>query len=70
MKLKKEVVERLRCRDNRHIRLKLAESLCVAPSSVPRWIYANEDNGRLTTIKALQIISEGLNIPMNEILVD
>ena len=70
MRLKKEVVERLRCRDNRHIRLRLAESLGVAPSSVPRWIYANEDNGRLTTVKALQIISEGLNVSMDEILTD
>lgn len=70
MRLKKEVIERLRCRDNRFIRLRLAEELGVAPSSVPRWIYVNENNGRLTTVKALQIISEGLNIAINDILTE
>ena len=68
MRLKKEVIERLRCRDNRFIRLRLAEELGVAPSSVPRWIYSNENNGKLTTAKALQIISEGLDVPLDEIL--
>lgn len=70
MRLKKEVVERLRCRDNRFIKLRLAEELGVAPSSVPRWIYTNESNGKLTTVKALRIISEGLSIPVDDILVD
>ena len=70
MRLKKEVIERLRCRDNRYIRLRLAEELGVSPSSVPRWIYANENNGKLTTVKALQIISEGLNVSVDSILID
>ncbi len=70
MKLKREIIERLRCRDNRHIKVLLAEALDVSVSSIPRWIYANESNGKLTTVKALKIISEGLGVPVDEMLVE
>lgn len=66
MILKNEIIEMMR--KNTRIKVRLAYELKTSYPSVRRWMFENKPNGNLTTIKAVQIISEELQIPMQSIL--
>jgi len=55
---------------NRHTKLKTRLALEMGKSvySVDRWISENEDNGLLTTAKAVQVITEETKLDASEIL--
>lgn len=68
MKIKQEIIERL------NGRLDLKRELCKALDAdrikLWRWIRENDENGPLTTVKAVQTISSGLSLPAEEILIE
>lgn len=66
MKLKQTTIRKLL--DNRAVRLDIAMALGFGEVWTDRLIAANKNNGPLTTIKALQVIREELNLTDSEIL--
>jgi len=49
-------------------RRELSYQLEKATTTIWRWITANDENGPLTTVKAIEIISETTNLSQDEIL--
>jgi hypothetical protein len=65
MKIKVEIIERIRGR--RDIKHKLMSALNSDRFKLNRWINRNDHEGKLVTLTALKIISEGLNVKQSEI---
>lgn len=68
MKLKVEIIERIKGRSD--IKRNLVNASKLNRYSVWRWLNDNEEDGPLTKIKFLEIISEGLNLTIPELLND
>ncbi|KAF0195262.1 MAG: hypothetical protein FD166_2978 [Bacteroidetes bacterium] len=68
MRLKTEIIERINGRAD--IKRSLLELFDISRGSMWRFLKENEDNGPLTTYKALLIISEGLGISPEEALIE
>jgi transcriptional regulator with XRE-family HTH domain len=64
MNLQKQVIERIKGRSD--IKRSLISALGVSRYSIWKYLKDNEDDGPLTTYKALQIISKGLEITPEE----
>jgi hypothetical protein len=64
MKIKQEVIERINGRQD--IKRALALALNIDRSSLWRWTQENRENGPLTTLMAVKIISERLGITTEE----
>lgn len=67
MKIKTEIIERINGRAD--IKRALIGAFNVSRASVWRFLKENETNGPLTTAAALKIISDGLNVSTDDILV-
>lgn len=68
MKFKTEIIERIKGRDD--LKNKLVSELRKSRYSIWRYISENEDDGPLTRVKAIEIISSELNVPTNELFVE
>lgn len=53
---------------NSRVKNRLALEMNTSVYSVDRWIKENEPNGRLTTVRAVQIIAEEADLSESEIL--
>jgi len=60
MKLKTEIIERIKGRDD--IKNELIEALGCSRMSLWNWLNKNDENGKLTTIEAVIIISNALKV--------
>lgn len=67
MKLSKIAMLALKGSD-KGIKERIAEALGVSLNTVWKWIRDNENNGDLTKVTAVQIISEETGIPVDQIL--
>ena len=68
MIIKNEIIEIMR--KNSRVKVRLAYELKVSYPSVRRWITENKPNGSLTTAKAIEIISDELQVANHSILVE
>lgn len=68
MKLKVEIIERLRGR--RDIKQKITRDMGIVKSTLWRWMILNEEDGPLTAIKCASIIAEGLNVDLRDLYVE
>lgn len=66
MKLTNKAIAEIKT--NRRLKNRLALDLEKSGYTVERWISENEDNGFLTTAKALQIIKEETGLTDDQIL--
>lgn len=66
MKVKDEILEIMKTSNK--VKARLAYEFDVSGQSVFRWLQANEIDGELTRQKAVNVISEELNVPVDEIL--
>jgi len=60
MKLKTEIIERIKGRDD--IKNVLIEALGCSRMSLWNWLNKNDENGKLTTVEAVIIISNALKV--------
>jgi len=60
MKLKTEIIERIKGRDD--IKNELIEALGCSRMSLWNWLNKNDENGKLTTVEAVIIISNALKV--------
>lgn len=68
MKLKIEIIERLRGR--RDIKNKIVREMGIVKSTLWRWMCLNEEDGPLTSFKVASIIAEGLHLSLSDLYVD
>jgi len=68
MKLKPEIKEKIKY--GNVLKGKLMAGLDISEDTLKRAVKLNEINGVFTKVRALQIISEELNIPFDDILID
>lgn len=68
MKLKTEIIERLRGR--RDVKQRIAQEMGIVKSTLWRWMLLNEDEGPLTSYKCASIIAEGLNLSHSELYIE
>lgn len=67
MQLKSEIIERINGRID--LKRRLVDELSVHRQTLWRWLDENIEDGPLTKIKPLGIISESLNVPVEDLLV-
>lgn len=65
MKIKKEILDKV---DNPQSRTKIAMALGQGEQSIASACRANQDNGTLTKMAALKVISEETGIPVDQVL--
>lgn len=70
MKLSKAAIEAIQNKDVLRLRNRLSLELDVHSATVERWARDNDDDNRLTTVTALQIISEETGLSQEEILIN
>lgn len=68
MKLKEESIKVVK--ESRRCINRLAIVFDVHSATIERWLLENEENGRLTTIMAITIISEETGLNQSEILTE
>lgn len=68
MKLKVEVIERLRGR--RDIKDKIVQDMDIVKSTLWRWMTLNEEDGPLTGFKCASIIADGLNLEVKDLYIE
>lgn len=68
MKLKTEIIERLRGR--RDIKNKIVQEMGIVKSTLWRWMLLNEEDGPLTAFKCASIIAEGLSLEPQDLYID
>jgi len=68
MKVRNEVIEKLRA--NKEAKLRLLFELNISGATLERWYMKNKPNGNMTKDIVKQILSEELNIPIEEILIN
>lgn len=66
MKIKKKVLDQIDGNDG--IVVRLVKEMKVSYPTVRRWIVANDEDGDLTTAKALKIITEELRLTNSQVL--
>lgn len=66
MKLTRKAVQKLKASSGAKARL--CSVLDKSYPTVQRWINENDEDGKLTTANALEVLSEELGIPQTELL--
>lgn len=64
MKLSNKAISKIKVRAKNRLALEFDCSV----QTIERWIKENEDNGKLTTVKALQVIGEETKLSQAKIL--
>lgn len=68
MKLTPEAISALK--DGSKLRNRLSYEMGCHFSTVDRWINENEENGKLTTVKAIAVITEETGLTMDQIITE
>lgn len=66
MRLKQKIV--LKIKGMPRIPTRIAYEINISIQTAYRWIAQNKENGDLTRLKILQILSEELNVPIDDLL--
>ena len=66
MKLKEEIVDRIRSR--RRLRVAVCNEVDITREALWRYLNLNSENGKLTVYPVLKIVSQELNQPIDELL--
>lgn len=66
MKLTKKAIQKLN--NNSGAKARLCSVLDKSYPTIQRWINDNEEDGKLTTANALEVLSEELNMPQPQLL--